>query len=128
MGINAIYDPQIRINNETFSIVPSSARIVPGQGESSLRPQSAGNGAVDMVYSEDVETKIAKVLVSVYSTKEKFNKVLELKANKSNNYIAVNDVDLNIILKDATLITDPEFALSNDGQAELEFHGRSIPV
>lgn len=121
-----IYDPQVRINNETFLVVPNTVKITTGKGESLLKPQSAGNGSVTMVYSEDVETKIAKLMFSVYATADKVNKIIALKDNKFNNYIAVNDPALNIILKDATLINDPEITLGNDGQAELEFSGRPV--
>ena len=126
MAKNIIFDPQIRINNETFGIVPNTLKLITGKGEATLKPQSAGNGSVEMVYSEDVETKIAKLMVAVYATSEKINKILELKNNRFNNYIAVNSTELNIILKNATLINDPEITLGNDGQAELEFHARPI--
>ena len=126
MSTNIIYDPQIRINNETFGIVPNTIKLTTGQGESVLKPQSSGNGKVQMVYSEDIETKTAKLMVSVYATKEKIDSIIALKQNRASNYIAINSDELNIILKDATLTNDPEITLGNDGQAELEFSAAPI--
>ena len=124
MATNAMYDPEIRINNETFSIVPGSASYISGAGESSVRAQSSGNGEVTMVYSEDVTTKIAKFKVSVYATAEKLKKIKELKTNKANNYVTINDIDVQEVLTDAAIINDPEFNFSNDGEVEIEFAGK----
>jgi hypothetical protein len=121
-----IYDPQIRVNNETFAIVPGTLKITLGKGESLLKPQSTGNGEITMVYSEDIETKIANSSMSVYSTAEKVDKIIELKDNKFNNYITINSKSLNVVLKDAVLMNDPEITMGNDGQAGLEFSGKPI--
>jgi hypothetical protein len=51
-----IYAPHIRINNETFAVVPGTLKIIYGKGESLIKPQSTGNGEDKMVYSEDIET------------------------------------------------------------------------
>ncbi len=126
MSRTIIFDPNIRINNETFQIVPNTVRMVTGKGESLVKPQSSGNGEIDTVYSEDVETKIGKLMVSVYATEDKIDKILELKDNRNNNYITLNTNVKNFVIKDAALINDPEITLGNDGQAELEFHGKTI--
>ena len=124
MGTNIVFDPEIRINNLTFAVVPNTTKVVTGQGESSLKAQSTGNGEVSMVYSEDVESKVAKLMVSVYVSAEKIDSIINLKKNRSNNYVAINDTAVNLILKDATLTNDPEMTLGLDGQAELEFSGK----
>lgn len=126
MSKTIIFDPEIRINNETFATVPNTIRLTNGKGESLVKPQSSGNGEVEMVYSEDVETKIAKLMVSVFITAENMDKILELKNNRFNNYIALNATNFNVVINEAALINDPEQTLGNDGQAELEFHGKPV--
>ena len=121
-----IYDPQVRINNDTIATVPNTIRMITGKGESLVKPQSSGNGQTTPVYSEDVETKIGKIFMSVYSTKEMIDKMISFKDNRADNYLLLNSNQGQFVLKNAALITDPELTLGNDGQAELEFHGSPI--
>lgn len=123
-----IYDPEIRINNTTVAKVGNTASITSGKGESMNSPQSTGNGEVSMVYSEDVTTKFSIFKFSVKSTAANMNLLLELKENKNDNYITVNDPNsnTNYVLKQAAMTNDPEMLLGNDGEAEFEFHCKPL--
>ena len=52
----AISDPAIVINNESVNIAPGTVTFTEGFGEQSVRAQSSGNGRVDQVYGDDVQT------------------------------------------------------------------------
>lgn len=128
MSKQVISDAQVRINNETFQIVPNTLKTNLGLGESKVMPQSAGNGDVEQVYAEDVESKIGKVTLSVYTTSDQINRIRLLKAGKNQNYIAITDKNsqLVLVMKNAALINDPDLDFSVDGKVELTFHGASI--
>lgn len=123
-----ISDPQIRINNETFAVVPNSIKVDLGLGDSKVMMQSAGNGSVSQVYSEDVTTKVGKVTLSVYATGAQVTAIKSLKANKNTNYISITDAgsELTLIMKNAALVKTPEINFSAEGQIELEFEGNPI--
>lgn len=125
MPKNIISDAQVRINNETYQLVPNSVKPNLGLGESKVMPQSAGNGNVEQVYSEDVESKIGKVTFSVYTTGEQITRLRILKSNKNLNYITISDKDSGIflVMKNAALVNSPDLEFSVDGKIELEFHG-----
>jgi len=131
MAINTLkniilFDPEIRINNSTVATIANSIKIIWGNGESSLIAQSVGNGAVQHVYSENVETKIAKLKFSLASTSENMDLIITLKNNRNTNYIVLNSSTSNksIVMKNVALTNDPEMSLSNEGQMDLEFVGK----
>lgn len=123
-----ISDPQIRINNETYQVVPNTIKVDLGLGDSKVMMQSAGNGDVSQVYSEDVTTKVGKVRLSVYATAEQITAIRALKANKNTNYISITDADseLTLVMKNAALVKTPEINFSSEGQIELEFEGNPV--
>lgn len=128
MSKNVLSDPTVRINNQNYQIVPNTLRVVRGLGESEVKPQSAGDGNVEMVHSENVETKIGKITFSVYTTDDQINALKTLKGNKNQNYVSISDANSStiLIMKNAALVNDPEIGYSNDGQIELEFHGEQV--
>ncbi|MCK5591363.1 MAG: hypothetical protein KAI72_05355 [Candidatus Pacebacteria bacterium] len=121
-----ISDPQVRINNETFQVVPNSIKGTLGLGESIVKAQSAGGGNVQVVYSENVESKLGKVTLSVFVTQDKIESVKSLKGNMNTNYISITSSGFALTMRQATLINDPEINFSNEGEIELEFQGLPI--
>lgn len=128
MAKQVISDAQVRINNETYQIVPNTLKSNLGLGESKVMPQSAGNGNIEQVYSEDVESKIGKVSFSVYTTADQVQRIRTLKGNKNANYIAITDRDsqLVLVMKNAALVNSPDLEFSVDGKVELSFEGAAI--
>jgi len=126
MARNIIYAPTIELNNTILKVVGNSVNLMPGRGSSNLNAQSVGNGAVEMVYSENVEEKVAQFKCAVFTTAENIDKILEAKDNHANNVVTINSADKNIVILDVALVNDPELSFGNDGQANLEFKGRPI--
>lgn len=123
-----ISDPQIRINNETYQIVPNTLKVDLGLGDSKVMMQSAGNGDVSQVYSEDVTSKVGKVTFSIFATAEQVAAIRGLKANKNTNYLSITDAEseLTLVMKNAALVKTPEINFASEGQIELEFQGNPV--
>ncbi len=127
MGEQFISDPQVRINNETFKVVPGTVKMIRGKGVTAIFPQSAGNGDVEHVFSSDVTTKVGKITFSVYVTEANIESIPTLKDNKNDNFVSLSDKEgFTAVMNNAALVNDPEHNFSNDGQVELEFHGETV--
>lgn len=120
-----IFDAQIRVNNEAVNIIPNSAKFVPGFGESSIMTQSSGNGNVEQVRSENIETKISKLIFSMRSTTANIAQIESWKRNKNANGITVTaDGGFVKVIDGAECVIDPEYSFSNEGEIPIEFHGK----
>jgi len=128
MSNQIISDPSIRINNETYQIVPNTLKVDLGLGDSKVMAQSSGNGGISQVYAEDVTTKVGKIKLSVFATAEQVAKIQALKANKNANYISITDAEseMTLVMQNAALVKTPEINFSSEGQVELEFEGNPV--
>ena len=129
MAINTLkniilFDPNVRINNSVLATI-GEIKIKGGYGESSQMAQSLGNGAIQLVYSENVETKISEVTMSIASTSEHIDLIGQFKKNRNTNYIVLNSStsNMSIVFKNMALTNDPDINLSNEGQIQLVFKG-----
>lgn len=127
MSARIITDPEVRVNNETYQLVPNSLTMVRGLGESEVKAQSIGNGQVENIFAENVETKVGKIKFSLYTTDFNIDtKIPQLKENRNRNTVSLADEDFTVVMKNAALVSDPEHVFSNDGQVELEFMGEIV--
>ena len=116
-------DPTVLINNEVVAIVPNSLKFKLGRGESKVLPQSSGNGEIETVYSENVETKIGEVKLELRVTAKNIEVVEALKLNKSYNGISITEDDFNLTYNNMAMMNDPEIPATSDGKIELHFEG-----
>lgn len=128
-----ISDPSVVINNEPVFVMPNTTVYMEGFGEQEVRNQSAGNGVIDQVYSNNVETQIGMVKLSLASTVENINSARSWKANLNQNSITVTGVapDGNNLTRNfaaMALTNDYEVNLTSDGVLELEFKGGRATV
>ncbi len=90
--------------------------------------QSAGNGVIDQLDSDDVETQIGMVKFSVASEVNNVNQVRLWKANGNQNSITITEQTSSGTLTrnfaNMKLTNDYEVNLQADGVMELEFKGR----
>lgn len=123
-----ISDPSVVINNEAVYIMPNTLAYTEGFGEQEVKNQSAGNGVIDQLYADNVETQIGMVKFSLASTAANINLARQWKNNKNQNAIAVTaTVSEGTLTRNFTqmaLVNDFEVALQTDGVLELEFKGR----
>ncbi len=126
MARRVLSDPSIRINNDTFAVVPNSVSYIGGFGESEVKTQSAGNGNVETVYSENAETKMSQFKCSVYTTPDNVTTIEALKGNTNQNFITLSEAGVDKVFRNVALTNDPELNFSNDGQVDLEFMGDQV--
>ncbi len=121
-GISA---PTLEWNNEVFYIVPNSLKYKSGKGERNVRAQSGGGSSVQMVVTENVETKKSMVNFELMNTKLNIDKVQEFIDLFDQNAIEFSDPKSGfaISLSNMTIINDPEVALSQDGNISVEMEG-----
>lgn len=120
-----ISDPSVVVNNVAISVVPNSVSFTEGFGEQNVLVQSAGNGVLEQVFSNDVETNVGMVKFSMRSTPRNIEIARQWKANRNQNVVAVTatlpDGQLTRTFTGAVLTSDYEVNLSADGEIEIEF-------
>lgn len=124
-GFTAIATPTIQVNNETISIIPNSFKYKNGRGERTIRTQSSGGSAVDVVMTENAETKKSMVTFEMLNTAENISLAEDWQDLLNANAITASDNNNNFTkaFGNMTVITDPEITLSQDGNLTLEFEG-----
>lgn len=124
-GEQAIATPTIQVNNETIAIVPNSFKYKGGRGERTIRTQSSGGSAVDVVSTENAETKKSMVTFEMINTAKNISLVEDWQDNLNANAITASDNNQNFTkaFSNMTVINDPEVALSQDGSISVEFEG-----
>lgn len=118
---NALSNPQVVINNIAVPVVPNSVKFTEGKGEQMQRVQSAGGGQVEVVYSDDVESHLSKVTMSLINTADNIDLVRQWKSNSNNNAITITGEGLNRSFAQAALTSDYDVELGSDSVIEIEF-------
>ena len=124
-GFSAISTPTIQVSNETISIIPNSFKYKGGLGERNVRTQSAGGSSVDVVMTENAETKKSMVSFELINTAGNISLMEDWHAALNANSITASDNNQNFTKSFAnmTMINDPEVTLSQDGNLTVEFEG-----
>lgn len=123
MSLIAVTNPQVTINNIAVAVVPNSVKYDEGLGEQSQRVQSAGGGNVEVVYDDNVETHVSKVMLQLTNTAENIDLARTWKKNGNANVVAITGNDLARSFPSCALVNQYEVALGSDGVLELEFCG-----
>jgi hypothetical protein len=121
--VNNWSTPTLVINNQVVFIVPGSLEFTEGLGEQNVRTQSGGGGTVQLVYSDNAETKIADVKFKIFSTPPNINLARSWKINGSNNVISAThpSEDITRTFPSASLVNQYTIQASPEGVLELEF-------
>lgn len=117
----ALSNPSVLINNISVPVVPNSVSYTEGKGEQTVRVQSAGGGSVQSVFSNNVETNLSMVKMSLFPTAENIALILTWKNNANANAISITGSGLTRSFANATLTSDYEVQLGSDTQIDLEF-------
>ena len=118
-------NPSVEVNNIVVGIKPNSTAFKSGKGDINVRPQSSGGDSIEIVRTEDAETKKSMVKFALYNTKTNSDNVLTWQENNKTegNTIKLSDGDFVKSFRNMFLITDPEVALGADGELEVVFEG-----
>lgn len=117
----ALSNPTVLINNISVAVVPNSVSYTEGKGEQMVRVQSAGGGSVQSVLSNNVETNLSTVKMSLFPTAENIALILTWKNNANANAISITGSGLTRSFTNAALTSDYEVSLGSDTQIDLEF-------
>ena len=115
--------PTVVVNNQVVSIIPGSFEFTEGLGEQSVRSQSAGGGIVEMVISDNAETKISDVKFKMFATTYNIQIIKSWKKNLSSNVITATHPTQPITrtFQSATMINQYVVQAKPDGEIDLEF-------
>ena len=123
----AVTNPQVVVNNVAVPVIPNSVTYTEGFGEQNQRVQSAGGGNTELVFSDDVETKISMVKFSMLNTQANIDLIRSWKANRNANAITITGDPrdggdaLKRTFANGALTTDYEVNLGADTEIEVEF-------
>lgn len=118
-------NPTLKINRRIVRIVPNSFSYKEGQGDKTVRAQSAGGNAVETVVAENAETKMSMVKFKMFNTEENLQLAKDWLASFSNN-IRAYEANINIPFRNMVVTTEPERLVGADGDFEIEFMGDPV--
>ena len=118
-------DATVLVNDEVVAIIPNTLKFTEGLGEQNVRAASVGGGAVEQVYSNDVETALSKVMFDLPTTPTNVKLARTWKSNKNQNVVAIAgktaEADLTRTFTQAAMTNDPEIEISSEGVINVEF-------
>ena len=126
MALHVLSNPNVQVNDVTIALVPNSFSYKKGQGQKSVRAQSAGGNAIEIVVAENAETKKSMVKFKLYNTEENFNLVGGWAENINGNTIRLSEGELQLSYRSMVVIDDPEYMIGADGDLEITFEGTPV--
>lgn len=116
--------PSIIVNNEPVAIVPNSFEYDEGLGEQMVRAASTGGGAVEQVYSEDVESNFSEFKFEIYPDARSIELARKWKSNRNQNVVQIagkapDGTSLTRTFQNAAILANYKVALGSDKTIEL---------
>lgn len=126
MTIQTLANPTVEVNDNPIAIVPNSLSYKKGQGDKTVKVQSAGGNATETVITENAETKKSMVKFKLYNTKENFDNANVWIDNIDGNTIRLSEGELTESFRGMVTTTEPERMVGADGELELTFEGQAV--
>ena len=124
MAERTLANPTIEVNNGVIGIKPNSLTFKSGKGDKKVRPQSAGGNSVEMVITEDAETKKGMVKFTLYNTKTNVDLLTAWQDSVEGNTVRFSDGEFVRSFRTMTVTSDPDISLGADGEFEAVFEGQ----
>lgn len=122
-------DATVVANNEAIGIVPNSLSWTEGFGEQTMRAMSIGGGAVEQVFSNDLQTNFSMLKFSMPSTVDNIKLARQWKANRNTNVFQVAgstvDGDVTRVFTSAAVVNNFEVPVGSEANIEIEVHSNS---
>jgi hypothetical protein len=113
------------VNDEVVMIVPNTLKYTEGFGEQSVRAASVGGGAVEQIFSQDVETSLSKVMFDIHTTPDNVKLARGWKSNGNLNVVQIAgktaEGDVTRTFTQAAMTGDPEIEIATEGVINIEF-------
>ena len=120
-----LVDPTVMVNNEIWAVVPNSVKFTEGQGEQEIKAASSGGGAVEQVYSHNIESAFSMVSFEVYATVENVENTKSAKSNRNNNVVQIAgstpEGRITRTFTQAAILNDVEKSFGTDATIPVEF-------
>lgn len=126
MTIRTLANPTVEVNDQPIAIVPNSLSYKKGQGDKTVKAQSAGGNAIETIITENAETKISMVKFKLYNTKENFDNTNAWVDNINGNTIRLSEGELTESFRGMVTTAEPERMVGADGELDLEFMGQPV--
>lgn len=126
MTTRTLSNPSVEVNDSAIAIVPNSLSFKKGQGDKSVKAQSAGGDAIETVITENAETKVSMVKFKLFNTKENFDLANGWIDNIDGNTIRLSEGEMTESFRGMVVTTEPERSVGADGELELEFMGSPV--
>lgn len=117
----AIANAAVGVNNTAILIVPNSVVYTEGLGEQNMRAATAGGGSIQVVFSDNAETKFSMVKFKVYNIPDSIALLRSWKTNQDANVVTLTAPGFNRTFLNAAITNDYEVALGADTDIEVEF-------
>lgn len=118
-------DATVLVNDEVVMIVPNSLKFTEGFGEQAVRTASVGGGAVEQIYSRDVETAYSKVMFDIHTTPANVKLQRDWKSKANQNVVQIagstTEGDMTRTFTGAAMTGDPEIEIGTEGVINIEF-------
>ena len=124
MGIQ-LSDVTLMINNEVVPVEPNTVVYTEGKGEQKMRAASVGGGAIEQIFSQDVEGSLSKVTVDIPAIIDLIEKARQWKSNLNANLVQLmgstpDGKTLTRTFTQAAVLNDYEVALGSETSISLE--------
>lgn len=120
-----ISDPGVEVNDVRIAIVPNSLEFDEGMGEQEVLVESAGEGVVTQVFSENVETKLGSFKFELRPTVANIALARQWKANRNQNVVSIPcttpDGTMNRTFTHAAIVNNYKIPPTADGTITLEW-------
>lgn len=125
MASIAIATPSIIVNNLPTYFKPNTLKYTEGLGEQNMRTQSAGGGIVDVIYSDNAESKMSMVSFEIMNTAENIELLRGWKVGLNQNAISIVDNSSGFTRNFANMAVtnNYEVNLGADTSISVEFRG-----
>ena len=118
-------DPSVVVNNVSIRIVPNTLVTNDGFGERNVRTQSGGNGDIESVVTENVETRFSPFNFELYPTEENLAIIRIWLANFDQNVCSAVFPNQSRTVANAVITNNPELNFGSDTTIAIEFQGQA---
>lgn len=122
MSVRTLSNPTVEVNDDPISIIPNSLSFKTGQGDKGVKTQSAGGNAIEIVVTENAETKKSMVKFKLTNTAKNLQLVKDWGVLFANT-ISISEGEVTESFRDMVITTEPERAIGADGELEIEWEG-----
>ena len=120
-------DPTVIINDIPYSYVPNTVEHKFGFGEQNVDAASGGGGSVEVITTENAETKISEIKFKMNTTEENEAGFKLWKSTPGKNTVVLSETGLKSLTgTQMTCYGDPMWADGASGQAEIMFKGAPL--